>query len=82
MFASLLSSQFGLNGFETNILSSVGGVTSVGLLVILLGILFFVPNVWTWNLRPTMPAAISAAFLFVFCILRFDGESPFLYFQF
>lgn len=82
MCVSLLSSMVGLQGFEANVLLAVGGTTSLLILCGLLAIAFFAPNIWEWKLQPSLVTAVAMSALFVLCVLRFDGESPFLYFQF
>ena len=74
--------MFGMYGCETDWLSAVGGGFAVATLGFLLGVVFFLPNVWQWSLRPSLPMSIVVATVFVICVLRFDAESPFLYFQF
>lgn len=82
MFQSLLASMFGLRGVEVDVMAGMGGLASIGLLAGLMAVVFFVPNSWTWRLKPSVPLALLAAVVFVICVLRLDGESPFLYFQF
>ena len=40
------------------------------------------PNTWNYQLRLSLGTALVLSALLVVCILRFDAESPFLYFQF
>ena len=82
MCGDLLGSMFGLSGFEANVLVALGGVSSIAILCGLLGIIFFFPNVWEFTMPASLPYAIALSLAFVLCVLRFDGESPFLYFQF
>lgn len=82
MCSGLLASMFGWNGWEANALSAVGGLSSLVVLGGLLGIVFFSPNLWQIKLPSRMPIAAALAVAFVVCVLRFDSESPFLYFQF
>ena len=82
MCVYLLQSMTGLHGSESNILSACGGTVAVGVLLVLLGIVFGAPNIWQIKWRSNLPLAIALSLVFVVCVLRFDGESPFLYFQF
>lgn len=82
MCGSLMASMLMVNGIEPALLSAVGGTGAIAVLAVLLGIVFFSPNIWQFSIRPSLTASVVAALLFVFCVLRFDAESPFLYFQF
>lgn len=82
MCGQLLGAMFGWQGWETNFISAVGGATSLAILTVLLTIIFCAPNLWQIELRPNFPSAALLSILFVVCVLRFDSESPFLYFQF
>ncbi|MEM7478778.1 MAG: MBOAT family O-acyltransferase, partial [Planctomycetota bacterium] len=82
MSGSLYASMFGLNGLEADLLGAMGGVKSVAILALLLTVIFFAPNIWQWMPKINLPYAVGLAILLVLCILRFDQESPFLYFQF
>ena len=62
--------------------NAVGGASGLVILSGLLAIVFFVPNVWRWRLKPNWAWTYALASLLVLCVLRFDQESPFLYFQF
>lgn len=82
MCQSLLQSMIGWNGIEADLLGAVDGVKSLVVLGGLLCIVFFAPNLWQWKFRPSLPLAVVASLLLVVCVLRFDANSPFLYFQF
>lgn len=82
MCVSLFQSMFLLAGIEPGVLSAVGGSSALGILGFLLAIIFFAPNLWQLKIRPSIPYSVAAALLLVLCVLRFDAESPFLYFQF
>ena len=82
MCVYLLQSMAGLHGSESNILSACGGTVAAGVLLVLLGIVFCAPNIWQIKWRSNLPLAFALSLAFVVCVLRFDGESPFLYFQF
>lgn len=82
MCGDLLSSMFGLAGFEANLIAAMGGISSIAVLAGLMGIIFFSPNIWEFTMRSSLPYAVALSVLFVVCVLRFDGDSPFLYFQF
>lgn len=72
----------GLNGIERDL--SLGTLATLGFGTTVLASLFcwFAPN--TWNYRPkfSLGTAIALSLVFVLCVMRFDAESPFLYFQF
>ncbi|MGL4514634.1 MAG: MBOAT family O-acyltransferase [Lacipirellulaceae bacterium] len=72
----------GMRGIEVDPLAAVGGVTAAGLLVVLLAITQFVPNIWRFRLPLGTLTGVLAALLLLVCVLRFDAASPFLYFQF
>lgn len=82
MASNLLSAMTCASGIEDSILTAIGGVKSAALLLGLLAIVFLAPNAWQIRLRPSLPLALVAAAVLVLCVLRFDAESPFLYFQF
>lgn len=72
----------GFRGIESdlslNILFSMGfGTTLVATLFCWLA-----PNTWNYRPRLSFGTAITLSLLFVICVMRFDAESPFLYFQF
>ncbi len=84
MCQSLLTSMTTL-GTELSpgaILAAVGGLKSVLVLGGLLGIIFLAPNIWHIDFRPSYPLVLAVASVFIVCVLRFDSQSPFLYFQF
>ncbi len=81
LFASLLGLQ-GVEAGTSAILASLGGIKSMILLGGLLTIIFLAPNAWQWRFRPSVPLAVALSILLVVCVLRFDAQSPFLYFQF
>lgn len=72
----------GLHGIETDFgikyIGSIGFVTTV----LALGFCWWSPNTWNFRPRFTPITAMILGVLFVVCVLRFDGDSPFLYFQF
>lgn len=85
MCGQLLSAMACLHGYETEILGTIGGVKSAGVLGGGLCIIFLMPNIWQirmqwWN--RSVPFAVALSAVFVICVLRFDADSPFLYFQF
>ena len=82
MCGSLLQSMIGMHGFEAGALAAIGGIKAAVVLAALLVIVFFAPNLWQIKFKPSFSMAIAMATLFVVCVLRFDCESPFLYFQF
>ncbi|MCL4112931.1 UNVERIFIED_CONTAM: hypothetical protein GTU68_040486 [Idotea baltica] len=90
MCFSLLSSMSCFNGLESDVVNSVGGIKSIAVLAGLLAIVFLVPNIWQlqnqswWRRLPATEywAAATLSMVFVICVLRFDADSPFLYFQF
>lgn len=82
MCGSLVSAMAGLRGVESELLSTIGGAHGIAILGILLAIVFLAPNVWQIKFQPTIGYALALSFVFVVCVLRFDSESPFLYFQF
>jgi alginate O-acetyltransferase complex protein AlgI len=73
---------FGLRGIEADLGRSV--LKSTGFLVAISSLFFCwsVPNTWYFQPRWSLGTAIALSGLLVVCILRFDAESPFLYFQF
>jgi len=82
MAVSLLSAMSGLRGLETQWRAACGGpVAAASLAAMLLGIFAFT-NVWQIRFRPDSRWALIVARLLLVCILRFDSQSPFLYFQF
>jgi alginate O-acetyltransferase complex protein AlgI len=72
----------GLHGIETDYGSSVW--MSAGGLFTLSATLFFwlSPNCWQFQPRFSWSMSLAMATLLISCVLRFDSESPFLYFQF
>ncbi len=82
MCQDLLASMAALRGIEAHPLAAVGGAKAVGILGIFLGIVFFLPNVWEFKFRPSRRMAFVLAATLVVCVMRFDAQSPFLYFQF
>ena len=77
-FAAIL----GCRGFEADMGWSI--LNSTGFLVTVAALVFcwFAPNTWNFQPRLTLGTALLLSALLVVCILRFDGDSPFLYFQF
>ncbi len=82
MCSELWMSMFGIRGFESSPLAVMGGASAVAVLAGLLGIIFAAPNIWQLRIRASVPCAVALSLAFVLCVLRFDGDSPFLYFQF
>ena len=82
MASHLIRGMCGLNGWETNVVAACGGVGAIGILLVWLLVIFMSPNIWQLRIPPTFTSAIVLAILFVACVLRFDVDSPFLYFQF
>jgi alginate O-acetyltransferase complex protein AlgI len=82
MCANLLQAMCGLRGIEPDILAACGGATGVAILTALAAIVFVAPNLWEIRWRLSYPLAMAVVMVFVLCVLRFDAESPFLYFQF
>jgi len=82
MAGHLFSSMLGLNGIEPDAITQLGGKSSLAILAILLGIAFLAPNMWQMKFKTTGASAIALSALFVICVMRFDSQSPFLYFQF
>jgi len=73
---------FGLNGIESDfgrpILLSGNFLLSMAALVFC----WLAPNTWNYRPKLTLGTAMVLSALFVVCVLRFDADSPFLYFQF
>ncbi len=76
------SALLGFRGIESDWGRAV--VFSFGFLVACSSLVFcwFAPNTWNFKPRLTLGTSLALAALLVVCILRFDAESPFLYFQF
>ena len=77
-----LAAILGCRGFEADLGRSI--LTSTGFLVTLASLVFcwLAPNTWNFQPRLTLGTAFLLSALLVVCILQFDGDSPFLYFQF
>ncbi len=77
-----LTALVGLRGIESDlgrsILVSLGGI-SIGAATLFC---WLAPNVWNFEPRLDWRTSVVMAGLLWICILRFDAESPFLYFQF
>ncbi len=73
---------FGMHGIEADLGRSI--LKSTGFLVAIASLLFCwsAPNTWNFQPRWSLGTAIALSALLVMCVLRFDAESPFLYFQF
>ncbi len=82
MCMTLFSSMFGLNGLESNMVAAAGGTKALAILAGAMSIVFFAPNLWQYRLKLSVPLGLATSMMFVLCVLRFDAESPFLYFQF
>jgi alginate O-acetyltransferase complex protein AlgI len=72
----------GRNGIEQSL--GHAGVSPASLAIILAGMIacWALPNAWQIEKRINIASAVILAVLMTLCILRFDAESPFLYFQF
>lgn len=75
-------SIIGLNGMERDL--SISTLVSMGFGTTITATLFcwLLPNTWNYRPRLSLGTAVALSLVFVFCVLRFDSESPFLYFQF
>ena len=82
MCGNLLASMLAINGIESGVLAAVGGVKSAAILAALLGMIFLLPNLWQFRIKASLPLAAALSVAFVICVLKFDSDSPFLYFQF
>ena len=82
MSLSLWSSMLGMRGFEPGVLAAIGGLSTAGLISAAFAIVWLSPNVWQIPFRPNAFWALALSLVFVICVLRFDSQSPFLYFQF
>lgn len=73
---------FGLHGIEADLGRSI--FLSTGFVVTLAAVVFcwVAPNTWHYQPKPSLGTALILSALLIVCILRFDAESPFLYFQF
>jgi len=63
-------------------LDAAGGIKAVAVLSGMLAIVWFSPNLWEIRFNPNLPYALALSLVFTVCMLRFDVQSPFLYFQF
>ncbi len=82
MAAHLFGSMFGRYGIEPDWLAAIGGTSNAVVLGVLYMIIFAAPNLWQLRFRPSPAGAVVLAGLLFICVLRFDSQSPFLYFQF
>ncbi|MFK7737820.1 MAG: MBOAT family protein [Pirellulaceae bacterium] len=85
MCSELWQSMLALNGIESSVfamLDAAGGIKAVAVLSGMLAIVWFSPNLWEIRFKPTVPYALALSSIFTACMLRFDVQSPFLYFQF
>jgi alginate O-acetyltransferase complex protein AlgI len=82
MVGQWLSAMAGLHGFEAKlgleVWSDVGSVFTFVVLCICL----FSKNCWQYRPELNWKSSLVMASLMILCILRFDADSPFLYFQF
>jgi alginate O-acetyltransferase complex protein AlgI len=79
----ILSSMVGLNGFEAvSLIRHQLGIKLLGMLVVMLVWVWYVPNTWEIEFRKYRIPAIVPALMLLLCVLWMDKESPFLYFQF
>lgn len=73
---------FGFHGVEPDfgrgVLQTTGFFVAIGSLLFC----WLAPNTWNYKPRLSLGTALVLSLLLVVCILRFDAESPFLYFQF
>ena len=70
--------SYGDSDFGRSLLFSIGGLSIISATLFC----WLAPNVWQFQLRSDWRTSIAMAALLCICILRFDAESPFLYFQF
>jgi alginate O-acetyltransferase complex protein AlgI len=82
MCGSWLAAMAGMSGLDPQPLAACGGVGSFSLLAFLLAIVFALPNTSQLRLAPRPALACLTALALLVCVLRFNVESPFLYFQF
>ena len=82
MCGSVLGAMCGFNGIESDLVWGVTSKAGWAVLGGMLAIVFLAPNIWQLKFRPNLLYAVCLSCLFVLCVLRFDAESPFLYFQF
>jgi alginate O-acetyltransferase complex protein AlgI len=80
--ARVYAALLGAHGREIDPLTSLGGLKPLAVLVLLLGIVLTLPNLWRIPVRLNALTGGVAAVLLLVCLLRFDSASPFLYFQF
>jgi catechol 2,3-dioxygenase-like lactoylglutathione lyase family enzyme len=82
MAAHWYAAIFGLRGVEADYGMSL--IPVLGFVVTIVALLFcwFAPNTWNYRPRLSLGTAVILGILLVVCILRFDADSPFLYFQF
>ncbi len=77
-----LAALAGLRGIESDsgrsLWLSFGGMT----ISAAIGFCWLAPNVWNYQPKFSWPIAVALSGLLWICILRFDADSPFLYFQF
>jgi alginate O-acetyltransferase complex protein AlgI len=71
----------GANGIERQWINSISPF-ALGLLIIALAICFLFPNANQISPKKNIAMTVGMAVLLVICVMRFDAESPFLYFQF
>jgi alginate O-acetyltransferase complex protein AlgI len=76
------SAVLGFRGIESDLGQSV--LLTFGFAIVIASTVFCwaSPNVWNFQPRMTVGTALILAALFVICVMRFDADSPFLYFQF
>jgi len=79
---SLWSTMLGLRGIEPQALAAMGGTKSCAMLVAMLSIVWFSPNLWELKFKPSWTYCLALSGIFVLCVMRFNNESPFLYYQF
>lgn len=82
MAGEWLSALIGVSGIEPDFGRNVWLTFGASATIAALLFCFIMPNCWRFRPRLTWSSSITLASLLVVCILRFDSESPFLYFQF
>lgn len=72
----------GMHGIEPGLDTSTIPILGIGVIAAAMGLCWFAPNLWQIEFPRSFAGAVAIGGLLWFCILRFDAESPFLYFQF
>jgi alginate O-acetyltransferase complex protein AlgI len=76
------SAIFGLHGIEGDVGRSLMSFSGAGVVFGALVFCWMAPNTWNYRPKLSLGSAAVLSILFLICVLRFDAESPFLYFQF